>query len=157
MSSYNGLSVAVRRPFANGLLVAANYMWSHEIDNGSNGSGDGDEISPQNPMCLACDRASGAWDARHVVNGNAVYELPFGRGKAMLNGHGVAKAIAGGWEIDDDRSGADGGSVISGQETGGMAESGALRKWPESISRFPDPRVMSTAYSLLLPWRWYSR
>lgn len=49
------------------------------------------------------------------------------------------------------------GSVISGQETGGMAESGALRKWPESISRFPDPRVMSTAYSLLLPWRWYSR
>jgi hypothetical protein len=34
MSSYNGLSVALRRPFSNGLLVAANYMWSHEIDNG---------------------------------------------------------------------------------------------------------------------------
>lgn len=99
MSSYNGLSVAARRPFANGLLVAANYAYTHEIDNGSNGSGDGDEASAQNPLCLACDRASGAWDARHVVNGNAVYQLPFGRGKRMLSHRGVAGAIAGDWEV----------------------------------------------------------
>ncbi len=99
MSSYNGLSVAVRRPFANGLLVAANYAFSHEIDNGSNGSGDGDEISPQNPFCLSCDRASGTWDARHVINGNAVYQLPFGVGKPMLNTRGVAGTLAGNWEV----------------------------------------------------------
>ncbi|MGO9338712.1 MAG: carboxypeptidase regulatory-like domain-containing protein [Terracidiphilus sp.] len=99
MSSYNGLSVAMRRPFSDGLLVTANYMWSHEIDNGSNGSGDGDEIQPQNPLCLSCDRASGAWDARNVVNGNAVYQLPFGMGKPMLNQRGFASAIAGGWEV----------------------------------------------------------
>ena len=97
-SSYNGLVVSMRRPFANGLLVTANYTYSHEIDNGSNGSGDGDEISPQNPLCLSCDWASGAWDARHVVNGNAVYELPFGHGKQMLN-QGVGSAIAGNWEL----------------------------------------------------------
>jgi len=99
MSSYSGLSAALRRPFSNGLLVSANYMWSHEIDNGSNGSGDGDEISPQNPLCLACDRGSGAWDATHVVNGNAVYQLPFGMGKPMLNQSGIASAIAGNWEV----------------------------------------------------------
>jgi hypothetical protein len=99
MSSYNGLSVALRRPFSNGLLVTANYMWSHEIDNGSNGSGDGDEISPQNPFCLSCDRASGAWDATHVVNGNAVYQLPFGHGKPMLNQGGIASALASNWEM----------------------------------------------------------
>ncbi|MGA8531040.1 MAG: TonB-dependent receptor, partial [Acidobacteriaceae bacterium] len=99
MSSYDGLSVAMRRAFSRGLLVTANYMWSHEIDNGSNGSGDGDEVSPQNALCLACDRASGAWDARHVVNSNAVYQLPFGAGKPMLNQSGIAKAIAGGWEL----------------------------------------------------------
>jgi len=99
MSSYNGLSLSLRRPFSNGLLVAANYAYTHEIDNGSNGSGDGDEISPQNAMCLACDRASGAWDARHVFNANAVYELPFGHGKALLNQDGIANAIAGGWEV----------------------------------------------------------
>jgi len=99
MSAYNGLSVALRRSFSRNLLVTANYAWSHELDNGSNGSGDGDEISPQNPLCLACDRASGAWDATHVVNGNAVYRLPFGMGKPMLNQRGIASAIAGNWEM----------------------------------------------------------
>ena len=99
MSSYNGLSVALRRTFSHGLLMTANYTYSHEIDNGSNGSGDGDEVSPQNPLCPACDRASGVWDARHVVNGNAVYELPFGYGKPMLHDGGIATAIAGNWEL----------------------------------------------------------
>ena len=99
MSTYNGLSVAMRRAFSHGLLVAANYTWSHEIDNGSNGSGDGDEVSAQNPLCQACDTASGAWDARHVVNGNAVWQLPFGLGKPLLNQRGIANAIAGGWEL----------------------------------------------------------
>jgi hypothetical protein len=99
MSSYNGLSVALRRSISRGLLVAANYMWSHEIDNGSNGSGDGDEVDPQNPLCLACDRESGAWDARHVINGNAVYQLPFGLGKPLLNRRGIASAVAGNWEL----------------------------------------------------------
>jgi hypothetical protein len=98
-SSYNGLSVSVRRPFSNGLLIAANYAYTHELDNGSNGSGDGDNLSPQNAMCLACDWASGAWDARHVANGNAVYELPFGLGKPMLNERGAASAIAGNWQL----------------------------------------------------------
>jgi hypothetical protein len=99
MSTYNGLSASLRRPFSNGLLVAANYMWSHEIDNGSNGSGDGDEIQPQNQGCQSCDTASGAWDARHVFNGNAVYELPFGHGKAFLNQPGITDVIAGGWQL----------------------------------------------------------
>jgi hypothetical protein len=99
MSTYNGLSASLRRPFSNGLLVAANYTWSHEIDNGSNGSGDGDEIQPQNQACQRCDIASGAWDARHVINGNAVYQLPFGLGKRMLNQRGIASTVAGNWEV----------------------------------------------------------
>jgi len=99
MSTYNGLSVAMRRAFSHGLLVTANYMWSHEIDDGSNGSGDGDEVNPQNPLCQICDTASGAWDARHVANGNLVYQLPFGTGKPLLNQHGIANALAGNWQL----------------------------------------------------------
>jgi len=81
------------------LLVAANYMYSHEIDAGSNGSGDGDSQVAQNVACSACDRASGDWDVRHVFNANAVYQLPFGPGKALLNQHGIAGAFAEGWEL----------------------------------------------------------
>jgi hypothetical protein len=99
MSSYNGFSAALRRSFSSGLLVAGNYMWSHEIDNGSNGSGDGDNQDPQNPLCLACDRTSGNWDARNVFNGNAVYQLPFGQGKPMLNQGGIVNTLAGNWEL----------------------------------------------------------
>jgi hypothetical protein len=98
-SSYNALSVTLRRAFSHGFLVTANYTYSHEIDNGSNGSGDGDEINVQNALCQACDRASGAWDATHVINGNAVYQLPFGGGKPMLNAKGIATTILGNWEL----------------------------------------------------------
>ncbi len=97
-SDYHALSAAVKRSFLHGLLLSANYMWSHEIDNGSNGSGDGDSLVPQNVACSTCERASGVWDARHVVNGNAVYELPFGPGKAYLNRRGMVGGVVGGWE-----------------------------------------------------------
>ena len=98
-SSYQGLSVAVRRSFSHGVLFAANYMWSHEIDDGSNGSGDGDSLVAQNVSCMACERASGAFDARHVLNFNAIYQLPFGAGKSHLSSPGILRTIFGAWEV----------------------------------------------------------
>jgi hypothetical protein len=129
-SEYDGLAVSMRRPFRNGLLVAANYTYSHEIDNGSNGSGDGDEISPQNPLCLSCEWSSGAWDARHVVNGNAVYELPFGRGKQMLNQGGITNAIAGNWQLTTTalaRTGFPVNVLLPSSDTAPTGNSGTLR------------------------------
>jgi hypothetical protein len=98
-SNYNGLSVAVKRSFSHGFLLSANYMWSHEIDDGSNGSGDGDSLVAQNVACQSCERASGIWDVRHVFNANAVYQLPFGPGKTFLSQPGVLSSIVGSWEI----------------------------------------------------------
>ncbi len=98
-SSYNALSVAVKRSFSRGFLFSANYMWSHEIDDGSDGSGDGDSLVAENVNCAACERASGAFDARHVVNSSLIYELPFGQGKAYLNQPGPARFLLGGWQI----------------------------------------------------------
>ena len=98
-SNYNGLSLAVKRSFSHGFLLSANYMWSHEIDNGSDGSGDGDSLVPENVACQPCERADGIWDVRHVFNVNAVYQLPFGPGKAFLNQPGVWRSIAGSWEL----------------------------------------------------------
>jgi hypothetical protein len=98
-SSYQGLSVGVRRSFSHCFLFSSNYMWSHEIDDGSDGSGDGDSLVPQNVSCPACERASGFWDARHVFNANAVYQLPFGPGKPYLNQPGIVNSLAGNWEL----------------------------------------------------------
>jgi hypothetical protein len=98
-SDYEGFSAAVKRSFSRGLLLSANYMWSHEIDNGSNGSGDGDSLVPQNVACPSCERASGIWDVRHVLNANVVYELPFGPGKPFGNSRGVVGTVIGSWEM----------------------------------------------------------
>jgi hypothetical protein len=98
-SSYQGFSAAVKRSFSRGFLLSANYMWSHEIDDGSDGSGDGDSLVPQNVACPECERASGIWDARHVFNFSGIYELPFGPNKPYLNQPGVLRAIAGSWQL----------------------------------------------------------
>jgi Carboxypeptidase regulatory-like domain len=98
-STYQGLSLAVRRSFSHGFLFSGNYMWSHEIDDGSDGSGDGDSLVPQNVACPACERASGFWDARHVFNANAVYQLPFGPGKPYLNQPGIVNSLSANWEL----------------------------------------------------------
>lgn len=58
-SNYNGLQLSLQRTFKQGLLFSFNYTYSHEIDDGSMGSGDGDSLTPQNVPCLACERASG--------------------------------------------------------------------------------------------------
>jgi hypothetical protein len=96
-SSYQGLAASLQRTFNRGLLLSAHYTWSHEIDQDSAGGGDSD--FPQNPACLACERASGDFDVRHVFSANVVYELPFGRGRAFFSQSGIASTILGRWSV----------------------------------------------------------
>ena len=104
-SSYNALALSLKRSFSHGLLFSANYTWSHSIDNGSNGSGDGDSLAPQNVSCspqgsAQCgENASSAFDARHVFNANFIYELPFGTGKPYLSQNGFERAVFSYWQI----------------------------------------------------------
>jgi len=104
-STYNALAVSLRRSFSHGFLAAANYTWSHEIDDDSNGSGDGDSITPQNVSCYPQDaqkcgeRADSAFDARNVFNANLIYELPFGAGKRYLSQPGFMRAVFGSWQF----------------------------------------------------------
>ena len=55
----------------------------------------------QNPACMACERASGDFDVRHVVNADVVYDLPFGPKKPFLSQPGIARAIFGRWSVTD--------------------------------------------------------
>jgi hypothetical protein len=98
-SSYGGFVASLQRSFTNGLLVSANYAFTHEIDQDSPGGGDSD--NPQNPACMSCERASGDFDARQVANANVVYDLPFGPGKPFLSQPGIASAIFGHWSLTD--------------------------------------------------------
>jgi Carboxypeptidase regulatory-like domain len=96
-SDYEGFVASLQRSFTHGLLLSANYTFSHEIDQDAAGGGDSD--FPQNPACPSCERASGDFDVRHVLNANAVYDLPFGHGRAFLSNPGIASAVLGRWSV----------------------------------------------------------
>lgn len=96
-STFHALQFNVRREFSDGLVLNANYMWSHSINDGSIGGGDSDV--PQNSFCRACDKASSDFDIRHVFNLSTVYQLPFGPGKRLLNAPGFLRTVLGGIEV----------------------------------------------------------
>jgi hypothetical protein len=94
-SAFDGLQWNVRRAFQGGLLLSANYMWSHSINDGSIGGGESD--TPQDSFCRACDKASSDDDVRQMFNLSAVYQLPWGAGKRYLSDPGFARTVLGGW------------------------------------------------------------
>src|SRR6202011_237886 len=96
-SSYHALALALERRFANGLLFQTRYTWSHSINDGSVGGGESN--GPENLNCPRCDKGPSVFDVRHNFTANAVYELPFGKGKPFLNQAGLLDKIMGGWSL----------------------------------------------------------
>jgi hypothetical protein len=99
-STFHALQLSARRSLRSGLLLTANYMWSHAINDGSLGGGETDAISPENVFCRACERASSASDIRHFLTVNSVYEIPYRatRLQTLLRGWsigGIATARSG--------------------------------------------------------------
>jgi hypothetical protein len=101
-ANYDALTVTIRRSLQNGLSFDLNYAWSHSIDNASiaasgvtgNGAAFQDAYEP------SLSRASSDFDLRHQINANILYELPFGKGKLLLNSAPTwLNEIVGGWQI----------------------------------------------------------
>jgi hypothetical protein len=97
VSNFTALSVTVKRQFASGWLLGANYLWSHAIDDA--GTGGGEAVYPENIACRSCERASSDQDVRHSFTSSAIYQLPFGTGRKYLRGSGLAAMILGGWDL----------------------------------------------------------
>jgi hypothetical protein len=117
-STFEALQTNVRRPFANGLLLSANYMWSHSINDGSIGGGESD--TPQNSFCRACDKASSDDDIRNTFNVSTVYALPFKNriwGNWELSAIGTAQTgLPVNITVDRSNSAVPGLFAISGEE-----------------------------------------
>ena len=86
-STYNALQVAARKT-AGSLQFTLAYTWSHSIDDGSDRY-DADFVNTYDP---AANRASSAFDIRHMFNFGWVYDLPFFRNPGLTN------KILGGWQ-----------------------------------------------------------
>lgn len=97
-SNFNALQLNLKRNISTGLLISANYQWSHGISDGSNGGGESDP--PQNMNCRSCERASQDFDIRHYFTSSAIWRIPAGKGHALLgNASGLVDALLGGWQL----------------------------------------------------------
>ena len=99
-ADYNALAVKLQRRFSSGLTYLVSYTWSKSIDTGSGiRVPPGDQQFTQNEFCVSCDRATSSFSADQRFVTSLLYELPFGRGKPILNRGGIVHAIVGGWQM----------------------------------------------------------
>lgn len=101
-SDYHGGSLTIRERLKNQLTLDFNYTLSKSFDNASGlqTSGAYGTAFVVNPLDLRQNRAESDFDVRHIINSNAIWELPFGKGRSFLgNMPGYADAILGGWQL----------------------------------------------------------
>jgi hypothetical protein len=102
-SSYNAMLFTLHKNAGYGLQFDINYTWSHSIDNVS---------LPATSVAFGgygfiCDvvrprecRGNSDFDVTNYLNGNFIYELPFGRGKSLgATMPFWANEIVGGWAV----------------------------------------------------------
>jgi hypothetical protein len=100
-SDYHGGSFSLRRRQTN-LSFALNYTFAKSMDDASGlqNSGAYGTAFILNPLKQEDGRSVSDFDIRHNLNVNAVWELPFGRGKRFLgSSSSLVDAILGGWQL----------------------------------------------------------
>lgn len=96
--STHALQTGLQRSFSTGLLLSVNYEWSHSINNGGIGGGESDR--PQNVNCIPCERSDSDQDMRSYFTASSIWQLPVGRGHALLGGASrITDLFLGGWQL----------------------------------------------------------
>jgi len=105
-SNYHALALSLRQRVSS-LMFDFNYTWSHSLDDASglqseagfgNFQTNGSFIP--NSIRQRDNYASSDFDVRHNINADAVWQLPFGKGRTFLSNSGrLADAVLGGWQI----------------------------------------------------------
>ncbi len=98
-SDYHALQTEIRRRFRNGLYFQANYTYGKGFSDYEGGQSNFSGLLDLGST-NAVEKQRISDDITHVFKANAVYELPFGRGKRFFNGGGVLGKIIGGWSFN---------------------------------------------------------
>ena len=101
LANYDSLQAQITQRFSNGISFNFNYVWSHMLDD-ADSSGWGSHAGPvqyQSAYNPTANYGNSNFDVRNAFKGNAVYELPVGKGKRFLNNNTALDEIIGGWQI----------------------------------------------------------
>ena len=97
-TTYNGVTVEVRRRLTNGLQYAGNYTFSRSLTNNFADS----SLNFAGFSTLrdkGRDKGHSPFDLRHSFKMNLIYEMPFGPGKRWSTSNPILGRVIGGWEI----------------------------------------------------------
>jgi len=104
-SEYHAMQLTAEKRYSNGLQFLATFVWSKSIDDASvpddNTTWLGSFTSLVDPNKPWLERSLSTFDIPYVYQFSYTYDLPVGRGKALL-GHmpAVLDAILGGWKTN---------------------------------------------------------
>jgi len=102
--NYHAMQTSLRHHMSRGLEFTVNYTWSHSMTNSVGFFGvSGVSVNSayaQNAYNNKGEYGPAGWDIRHGMNGNVVYELPFGKGHQFGgNWNRAVDEVAGGWKL----------------------------------------------------------
>jgi Carboxypeptidase regulatory-like domain len=150
---YDAMQLELRRRFSGGLLLQMNYTWSKSLTNLYASS----QSSLGQPLTLrgeneALERYRAPQDLEHSFKANWIYELPFGRGKWLLEGaNGLTNHLVGGWEwhgtarVQSGRPFALGNVQLVGMDVKELQQAVDARKQPNrTVTFLPDDIILNT-------------
>lgn len=101
-ANYHSLQIKGTKRLSQGLSILSAYTYAKSIDNISDIFGfKGSAGIPQDSTNLKAERGLSPFDLRHRFTFSFTYDLPFGRGRALLNNLGpVADRLLSGWQVN---------------------------------------------------------
>jgi len=129
MSNYNALTFKIDKRFSNGFQALGAFTWGKAIDESSELGGGitGDTDRAQYGQNLFADRGLANFSQSRRLVVSWVYELPFGKGKPLLNHGGPLSWIVGGWQANGILTLVDGSPVTVLCGCGDRSQTGETR------------------------------
>jgi hypothetical protein len=96
---YHSLVTQLERKWSNGLSFMGAWTWAKNLTDVDETGGVEGGTTLENAYDRARERGDARYTPRHRFISTAIWELPFGQGKAFLNQGGLAQAVLGGWQL----------------------------------------------------------
>jgi hypothetical protein len=97
-STYHAGIIRLEKRYSNGLNFQTSYVFSKILTDADSYWSVSDFPAAADQYNRRLEKSIGAFDVTHNFKLGIVYELPFGKGKPMLD-HGVAAVALGGWRV----------------------------------------------------------
>lgn len=103
MAAYDSMIFKAQKRFSKGMTFLTTWTWSRNLDASSGGAANnlnGGNVGPQDAYNMAAEYSLSNIHSPHRWATALTYELPFGKGKSMLNSSKALDYIVGGWSIN---------------------------------------------------------